>query len=106
MFFGHTSYLDLKIGDNDGHGNTELHVSEEGSPSVLEMMLTNVKEKSAQGENKGPCLSKTFEILDSSEEDKMLGGKHSQKKVSILLPMYIFCSRIISFCRMEICETR
>lgn len=74
---------DLKIGDNDGHGNTELHVSEEGSPSVLEMMLTNVKEKSAQGENKGPCLSKTFEILDSSEEDKMPGGKHSQKKFDL-----------------------
>ncbi|XP_040188061.1 microtubule-associated protein 9 [Rana temporaria] len=69
---------DLKIGDNDGHGNTELHVSEEGSPSVLEMMLTNVKEKSAQGENKDPRLSKTFEIFDSSEEDKMF-GKHSQK---------------------------
>ncbi|CAI9612313.1 unnamed protein product, partial [Staurois parvus] len=71
---------DLKIGEFDVHEGTKLHVSEEGSPSVLEMMLTSVKEKSAQGENKDPCLSETFKIFDSSEQGEILGGKHAQNK--------------------------
>ncbi|KAM5191486.1 microtubule-associated protein 9 [Mantella aurantiaca] len=73
----------LKIGEIDGNGNTESHITEVDSPSALEMMLTSVKEKSAQGENKDPRLSETHEIYNSNEQYNVLGEKYAQNKLNL-----------------------
>ncbi|XP_068134986.1 microtubule-associated protein 9 [Hyperolius riggenbachi] len=70
---------DLHIEKVNDHGN-ESRMKERDSPSVLEMMLTNVKEKSLQQENRHPDLSGSLESNDSAELDAMFEKESERNK--------------------------
>ncbi|MEE6461175.1 hypothetical protein FKM82_001220 [Ascaphus truei] len=76
---------DLKVGENEDHGKSESQANDRKSPSVLELMLSTVKEKSNQQENKDPLLYEGHDSQTLSEQcrnlrEVLMEQKRSQHK--------------------------
>ncbi|XP_075054426.1 microtubule-associated protein 9 [Mixophyes fleayi] len=75
---------DLDMGEVDGHGSPEPHGSGRKSPSVFEMMMVDVKEKSIKQEKKDPIHMENHEIRSSSDQyiwDNDGRLKHGQQQL-------------------------
>ncbi|KAM9329510.1 microtubule-associated protein 9 [Gastrophryne carolinensis] len=73
---------DLQIGGNS-FDKMESGIIERDSRSALEMMLSEVKEKSVQQENKDPLSSETHKSYDSGEQDTAVHKKEELNKITL-----------------------